>query len=140
MRAYWFLPILLLPAIARATTIVCPEPADLAGVYATTVAPGFTPNRLTLKAVKDGTYQVSLTTYWSPVPHDDGTRGTIGEFDGSMFLPKPWSCVALLSRPENDCHLVFRFIGKRTVYIESRGRCELYHGASAYPHGRYKRQ
>lgn len=139
MRGYWLLPILLFPAIAGAATVTCPESADLAGAFVATAAPGFTPNRLVLQFIKDDTYQLSLTTYWAPVPHDNGTRGTIGDFEGKVFLPKPWSCVALFSRPENDCHLILRFRGKQTVYVESRGRCELYHGANAYPQGRYEK-
>ena len=140
MHTYWLLPILLLPAVTGATTIACPESGNLSGTFVTTVTPGFTPNRLVLQSAKDRTYRMSLTTYWAPVPHDDGTRGTIGEFEGELFLPRPWSCVALFSRSENDCHLILRFSGQRTLYVESRGQCEQYHGANAYPQGRYEKQ
>ncbi len=129
-----------LPGTTMATTITCPSPQKLTGTFITSVEKGFTPNRLALKVVHGGSYQLSLTSYWAPVPHDDGTRGTIGEFEGNLLLPKPWRCVASFSTQDNDCHLLLRFVGNQTVFVESSGQCEIYHGANAYPQGRYTKQ
>ena len=128
------------PVTAMAGTVNCPAPSQLSGTFITAAENGYEPNRLLLTPSKKKTYQASLRSYWSPVPNDDGSRGAIGEFEGELILLKPWSCVAIFSRPENDCHLILRFVGNRTVYVDTVGQCQMYHGVNAYPQGQYEKQ
>ena len=142
--------ILLFTHAVFAATVSCPEPHELSGTFKTVVKHGFTPNSFTITTKqKVGDYYVDLTSYWSAKPFDDGRYGTIGDFSGRLFLLNPWSCVGVLDVSEKErhddvappsCNLLFRFIGKSTVFVESIGQCDYYHGFNANPDGKYVRQ
>lgn len=141
---------LLVSLPALATSISCPEAVALAGTYRTSVPAGYTPNEIAISVgERSGEYKASVSSYWEPKPFDKGEHGTVGNFSGELYVPKPWSCVAILEIKEKDvavdtdpiaCGLVFRFLGRSVVYVEGIGACEYFHGDRAYPYGKYIRQ
>jgi len=136
---------------ALATSVSCPTQNSLAGEYETAVEKGFMPNKLLLRSNSDDSgYSVELNSYWAPKPFDDGTLGTVGNFNGELIVPQPWSCVALLEVRETVnasdesnamvCVLLLRFIGASTVEVSALGQCEYFQGNRATPAGSYRRR
>jgi hypothetical protein len=134
---------------AFATEVACTSEDSLAGSFATQAAKGFQPNTLRIqKAQNKNFYQFSLTSHWAPKPFDDGTLGTIGNFDGGIAIPQPWSCVGVVTvkaqeEPEGGygalCILLLRFVSSSRIEVTSFGYCEVFHGHRADPDGTYTR-
>ncbi|MGE3891541.1 MAG: hypothetical protein AB7F79_08070 [Steroidobacteraceae bacterium] len=137
--------LLFLSSLCQATTVTCPEGDKLVGTYKTNAARGFIPNSLIISANAVSELTAHLTSYWAPKPFDNGERGTMGDFDGKLLVPHPWSCVAFLvnkAEAKTDelapmCVLVLRFIGSKGIDVMGIGQCEYFHGPRAYPGGFY---
>jgi hypothetical protein len=138
---------LLVSTCAAATSSTCPDLSKLAGSYETKPPVGYPSNEFEITIAKaPDDYGVSLLSTYSSKPFDDGSHVSVGEFEGKLIVPRPWSCVAMLELVrrgvEEDfvpitCSLVFRFVGGSVVYVESMGNCDYFHGHRAYPDGKY---
>jgi hypothetical protein len=143
--------LLLSPALSRADSILCPAVDSIGGTYQTDVDVGYEPNRLQILAPSQSSkaWTLALTSRWAPRPHDNGDKGAVGEFEGELRVPNPWSCVAIFSVEEKSkddadsfgpvCHLVLRFVGLDRIFVEQLGRCDYFHGHLAIPAGIYKK-
>jgi hypothetical protein len=142
---------LLLAAFAHvsvAATVTCPAQDSLAGEYETASVQGFTPNKLIFSASPRASYSIALRSYWAPKPFDNGAHGTVGDFNGELVIPHPWSCVAFLEILDENkseeanpvsCFLLLRFVDA-SINVSTLGQCEYFHGHQATPAGSYKRR
>ena len=62
MKAAYFLILLALPTLSWADSMSCPSAASIAGNYETKVAPGYTPNRLSIARDDDRPDAWKITT------------------------------------------------------------------------------
>ena len=91
--------------------------------------------------------RLQLKSTWASRPSDNGEHETIGDFEGELIIPKPWSCVALFSVEDEPksadvpfgpaCFFVLRFVGPDRIHLVQLGDCEYFHGQRAYPGGGY---
>jgi hypothetical protein len=141
--------LLIASGTTSATTISCPSEKQLAGTYKTTVADGFTPNRLAIVPDATTQYKAQLISYWAAKPFDNGRYGTVGDFESQLFVPMPWSCTAFIYVEEKDvaegqrgavCVLAIRFVGPTSIHVNAMGQCDVFHGHRAYPDGLYTRE
>jgi hypothetical protein len=144
LAAFALLVLFGMPCLAA--QVSCGNPGSMVGTYKAFAEEGYAPNVLRL-SYEGGKWHMELTSYWAPVPDDDGTRGTIGDFRGVLKVPFPWECEAILDMTEKDsdgvlvvsCVLTLTFDGPREVHIGGEGDCELFHGHRAVPWGTYKK-
>jgi hypothetical protein len=131
--------------VSTAASAACDNGASIAGTYKTTSRDGHLPNVLTISRSGDS-WRMILVSHWAQRPNDDGSRTNVGNFEGELVIPEPWSCVAWFEhrsadseRSENEpiCALVLTFHGSATVQVRGIGRCDYYHGYRAVPYGEY---